>query len=400
MRPGIIIQHARERAPESTLVRSDVVGFIGVVPRARWPKNAVLGDFFEMPLVGYPELAQNPARHVFDPVTRRAVRSFFENGGVKCILFGLCVDSESDLMTQDPFATVFFSLIDRLRSEEDLAVLAMPVLAYLPTSTTPRGYPVVHCEPVLQLLLEHCAEMNHRFLIIDAPRDLHDITLHRWVERFRQLNSRVSSYGAVYYPWLMAGDETMPPSGCVAGIFARVDRGHQPFGVRWPPANETIRGVTHPAIELRWSEIDTYLDFGVNPIVTQPAKGVVIWGARTLSRDPRWLHINSRRIVSYVSEQLKRDSEWVVFENNRPELWEVVTRMVTSRLEELASAGLLNGDRAGSDYLVQCDKQLNPPEARNAGIVNVRVVLSPISTTEQIVVELRLGAGGSAVGSV
>ena len=62
--------------------------------------------------------------------------------------------------------------------------------------------------------------------------------------------------------------------------------------------------------------------------------------------------------------------------------------------------GLLAGDQAGSEYLVQCDEELNPPEVRDAGQVNVKVVVRPISTAEYIVVELRLSAEGSVVGSV
>lgn len=381
------------------MVRSDITGFLGVVPKARWPSTAVAGDFFEMPLASYSELLSNPARHYFDAATRRAVRSFFENGGRNCVIFGICVESEEDLLVEDPFSVTFQPLLDRLRSEEDLGLLAMPLLAWLPV-TYEKGQPRVRCEPVIKLLLEHCEEMNNRFLILDTPRDLHENALHAWVRGLRERIGKFGSYGAIYYPWLMNGDETFPPSGAMAGVYGRVDQEHQPFGVRWPPANEVIRGVTHPAVELRWSEAGSFSEIGINPILTQPSRGVVIWGARTLSQDPRWLHINARRIVSFVSEQIRRDSEWVVFEQQRPELWQIVERMVRSRLDQLWGAGLLAGSKAGSDYLVQCDAELNPPEVRDAGQVNVRVLLTPISTTEHVVVELRLGAGGSDVGSL
>jgi len=400
LRPGIIIQHAREVTNDRGLVRCDITGFIGVVPKSRWPEGAVLGDFFEFPLASYSELLMNPAKDYFDPVTRRAIRSFFDNGGRNCILFGLCIETERDLMVDDPFATVFSGLLDRLRGEEDLGLLAMPALAYLPIRQGPRGTAIVPCEPVMQLLLAHCEEMNNRFLILDTPRDLHDAQLIRWVKDFREKNSPIASYGAIYYPWLNAGDESFPPSGCVAGVYGRLDKAHEPFGVRWPPANELIRGVTHPSIPLRWAEAGNFNEVGINPILNEPARGVIIWGARTLSTDPKWLHINSRRIVSFISEQIRRDNEWVVFENQRPELWQILTRVVTSRLDQLWSAGLLSGDRAGSEYLVQCDRELNPPEVRDAGQVHVRVLIRPVSTTENIIVELRLGSGGSDVGSM
>ena len=142
---------------------------------------------------------------------------------------------------------------------------------------------------------------------------------------------------------------------------------------------------------MRWSESDDLINAHINPLLTQPARGVIIWGARTLSREPQWVHINARRIVSLVSEQLRRDSEWVVFENQRPELWEIVARSVRSRLDQIWSAGLLTGDQAGLDYDVQCDAETNPLKVRDAGEIHVRVMLRPISTAEFIIVELQLG---------
>jgi hypothetical protein len=391
-RPGIIIQHAFEHDTGSQRLRSDVVGFIGIVSKARWPSNASPGDFFEMTLAGWSELSTNPVRHYFDPVTLRAVEEFFRNGGRLCVLFGLCIESEADLMVDDPFSGVFFSLLDRLRGEEDLALIAMPVLAYLPVQFGARGEITVGAQPVYELLLAHCEEMNHRFLIMDVPRDLHDAQLVRWVQAFREKNRGIASFGAIYYPWLRNGDEEMPPSGAVAGVYARVDNAHGPVGVHWPPANEQILGVTHPSVPLRHDDAAKLTEVAINPILTQPTRGVVIWGARTLSKDRQWQFINTRRIVSYISEQLRRDSEWVVFENQRPELWAIVTRMARSRLDELWGAGLLGATGSGSGYMVQCDAETNPPELVDAGQINVRVMLQPISTTESIVIELRLGS--------
>jgi phage tail sheath protein FI len=116
-----------------------------------------------------------------------------------------------------------------------------------------------------------------------------------------------------------------------------------------------------------------------------------VWGARTLSPDPKWRQVSARRIVSFVTERIRRDAEWVVFEHQRPELWETVSRMVSSRLDSFWNAGLLTGRSAGSDYLVQCDEEMNPPAVRDAGQVHFRVVLRPVSATEYIEVELQLG---------
>jgi hypothetical protein len=377
-------------ARDEDVVRSDVTGFIGVVVQRNWPPGVQRGDFVEIRAESFMDVEQHRSAPLIDRASRRAVAQFFENGGRVAHLFGLCIEDEGDLMKQDPFSVLFHGLIDRLRGSEDISILAMPVLAYLPV-TYAGGEVQVGGHPIVELLLQHCEEMNNRFFVIDPPQDLHEDGLFSWVRRLRETNRTSSAYGAIYYPWLHTGDVTFPPSGPVCGIYAAVEADEPSFGVRHPPANRVLQNVTHPAVSVSWRDSETYIESHINPILTQPARGVVIWGARTLAMDERWMHINSRRIMNLVAEQLRRDSDWVVFENQRPELWEIVRRTATQRLDAMWAAGMLTGDHEGEEYLVQCDAELNPVATRDAGQVNVRVTLRPISTAEFIVVDLRLG---------
>lgn len=394
MRAGITIQHATERYEESELVRSDITAFLAVIPAARWPRGAVRGDYVEFTFNAWSELARNPARGMFDPVSCRAIKAFFDNGGRTAKLIGICITSQDDLLTDDPSNLVWDPVLDRLRGEEDIGLITMPLLAYLPVRFG-RDRVEVRAEPIMALLLRHCHEMNNRFAIFDTPRDLHEDALTKWVVDFRQRHAPFASFGAIYYPWLMNGDEMFPPAGSIAGVFARVENENNPFGVRWPPANEVVRGVTHPAVVVKWKESGELNDVGINPILVQPTRGVVVWGARTLSTESAYLHINSRRIMNYLTEQIRRDAAWVVFEQQRPELWRLVERMVRSRLDELWGGGMLSGKKAGTEYLVQCDEELNPPEVRDAGQIHVKVLVRPVTTAEYIVVELRLGGPSS-----
>lgn len=390
IRPGIIIQHARAEIREGEVVRSDVAGFIGVVLPGQWPPGAKACDFVEYEIARWADVADTDLPDRLDPATLHAIRQFFLNGGQACYVFGLCVEDLDQLCESDPALSVWTPLLGRLRGEEDLGVLAIPIFAHLPYNWGPDGIEVPITDTIV-MFLEHCMEMNNRFLIVDPPRDLHEQPLIDWVRDLRSRRAELSAYGAIYYPWLKNGDEVFAPSGSIAGVFARVDNEHAPFGIRWPPANEILKGVTHPQVAIRWSESGALTEEHINPILTQPARGVVVWGARTLSRIPRWKHINARRIVSMISEQVRRDSEWVVFENQRPELWEVVARTVRSRLDQLWSAGLLTGSQPGEDYVVRCDAETNPLQVREDGKIQVEITLRPITTTEFIVVELRLG---------
>jgi hypothetical protein len=399
MRPGIVVQHARLPDRSSDLVRSDIAAVIGFIERRRWPRDATAGDMVELVLRREADLWNHPDRNLFDPAARRAIRSFFQNGGDTAHLFGVCIQSEDDLKTPAACLGVLAPLFDRLRAEDEIALLVVPAAAYMSVNWNPRKNEIrADAEVLYDQLLAHCREMTNRFLIMDAPRGLHGQPLRQWLEGFRRRHVESRSYGAIYYPWLLDGDEIFPPSGAVAGTFARTELEHAPYGVGWPPANTPVKGVTHTEAELTWEEAGELAELALNPLVVQPGRGVIAFGARTLSDDNVFRHVNARRVVNMVTEQLRRDSEWAVFETNNPHLWDVLERDVLFRLGEFAGAGMLSGSVAGDDYYAQCDAETNVPALRDAGQVNVRIGMRPVGTVEHILVDLRIGDDSTAGG--
>jgi hypothetical protein len=135
----------------------------------------------------------------------------------------------------------------------------------------------------------------------------------------------------------------------MAGIYARVEKENGAYGVVWPPANVSVLGVTHLELELDFGEAGELADESINPLIMQSGRGIVVFGARTLSSDLAYQFINSRRVISMITEQLRRDNEWAVFETNNPR------------------------------YLLE------------SGQVNVEIRMRPVGTAEQIVIDLRLG---------
>lgn len=399
MPPGLVIQHARLPERSRDTVRGDLTAMVSFVKKRRWPADASAGDLVELVLRSEADLWNHPDRRLFDPASRRAVKSFFRNGGDTCHLFGVCVSSNDDVKNADPDLGSFAPLMSRLREEEELGILLVPGAAYLPVQMSREGVITSDAEPLYDLLLAHCRQMNNRFLVIDAPKGLHGEYLVRWVDGFRARFPETRSYGAVYYPWLLDGDELFPPSGVLAGSYAGLELAQPPFGIARPPANVPLQGVTHPEVPLSFAEAGDLVESHINPIVVQSGRGVVAFGARTLSVVPRWKHINSRRVVNLVLEQLRRDCEWAVFETNNPHLWDVLERDTLFRLDQFATAGLLSGNRAGEDYTVKCDRETNLPALRDAGEVNVRLRMQPVGTVEQIVVDLRIGAPGAPGGT-
>ena len=395
MQPGIIVQHGRLPTRSRELVRCDITAIIGFTllpPPAQRDENSPLpGDFIEVILQREADLWNYPDHQVFDAATRRAVRSYFVNGGEILHLISVYLERFEDLQVTATDAGVLRPLLDRLRTEDDISILAVPAAAYLPCEVSRVGDVTADVEPLYDLLLAHCQEMHNRFLIIDPPSGLHDELLERWVSSFRARNERTRSYGAIYYPWLCEGQTRFPPSASVAGVYVRTEKERGEYGVAWPPANTPVYGVTHPEVELDWMEAGALAEQSINPIILQAGRGLVIFGARTLSRQSSYAFVNSRRVVSLIMEQIRRDSEWAVFETNNPHLWDVLHRDIRYRLEQFWRGGLLAGKRAGEEYAVLCDHTNNPRTSLDMGQVNVEVKLRPVGTTEQIVIDLRLG---------
>ncbi len=400
VRPGIHVRHSTLPVRRGRLVRGDVAGILGFILRDDWPAGARPGDYVRIDLARRQELRDHPLRPLLDAHAQDAVHAFFENGGRACALLGVCIGSMDDLVGPQGPDGVLGPVLEHLLTDDEIALLNCPAIAWLPSRVSPRtGRIEAGCEGVVEALLDHCRQVNHRFLVIDAPHGLHGDALVRWVRGFRERHGERRAFGALYYPWLCRGEETVAPGGAVLGMFARVEREHGPFGVAWPPANVPLFGITHAAVDLDWAEAGELAAEAINPILVQPGRGIIVLGARTLSTEPRWAFINARRIVSAIAEQVRRDCEWVVFEPNDRRLWKVIERDVQARLEEFASGGMLTGAAGDPEgYGVLCNEETNPRQLREEGTLSVRMWMTPISTTERITIDLRLAEGRFEIG--
>ena len=267
MPTGIIVEHSTLPQRRVGLVRCDITACIAWLPKDTWPKDAEEGDFVEIQLRSPYHYWGHPLRHLFSPVIEAAVRSFFENGGDDMRLFGLCIPAESPVR-DGGFGDAFEPLIHHLRADDEIALLVMPELAYLPCEIQRQTGEVSFAgEALLDRLLIHCREMHNRFLIIDAPARLHGDLLTRWLRTWRFRAPELRARCAIYYPWLQRGDDVLPPSPSIAGLYSRVERKHEPFGVMWPPANVTVEGATHAEVILDWEEAHALVDQSINSIV-------------------------------------------------------------------------------------------------------------------------------------
>jgi hypothetical protein len=241
-------------------------------------------------------------------------------------------------------------------------------------------------QAVQQSLIDYCELIRYCFAILDAPPGL----MPQEVKEWRMTVNYDSTRAALYYPWIEIGDMTggngrtrlVPPSGHMAGVYARVDNTR---GVHKAPANEIVRTVLGLEVNVTKGEHDLLNPIGVNVIRSFPGRGIRIWGARTLSSDASWRYIPVRRLFNMIEESIERGTQWVVFEPNDPFLWGRVKRDVSAFLKVIWRTGALFGATPDQAFYVKCDAETNPPELRDLGQMVVEIGIAPVKPAEFVI---------------
>ena len=212
--------------------------------------------------------------------------------------------------------------------------------------------PGVTAPEVQASLIAFCENKKSCFAILDVPMELKKTND---VANFRDMYD--STYAAMYHPWLEmydAGSKRsayFPPSGAMAGIYARTDIER---GVHKAPANEVVRGCTGLSCAYNEGEQDILNPIGVNLIRSFTGRGIRVWGARTISSNGLWKYLNVRRLFIYVEESIKANTNWVVFEPNSTTLWNRVTRTIETFLATCWRDGALAGSTPSEAFFVEC----------------------------------------------
>ena len=147
----------------------------------------------------------------------------------------------------------------------------------------------------------------------------------------------------------------IPPSGAVAGVYARVDNAR---GVWKAPANESLNSVLGPSVQITAEEqsnlnVDAVAGKSINVIRAFTGKGTLVWGARTLAgNDNEWRYVSVRRFFNMVEESCKKSTEPFVFEPNDANTWVKVQGMIENFLTVLWRQGALQGAKPEHAFYV------------------------------------------------
>jgi phage tail sheath protein FI len=302
-----------------------------------------------------------------------AVYGFLNNGGSRCYVAYIASESSS---------TDLRDVLNAFGAIDDISIVCAPGA----TSSAVR-----------EEIIGHCEKLGDRFAILDGPSMAADVSnLGKPASEAGSLAPRKSSYAAWYFPWLQVFDPgtklftptgdgllDVPPSGHMAGIYARVDTAR---GVFKSPANEVVRGALGLTQAIGKADQDSLNPNGVNCIRALNG-AITVWGARTVGGDANtdMKYISVRRTMLFLTESIDEGTQWAVFEPNTPALWQQLTRNVTAFLTSLWRAGALFGATEAEAFFVKCDAELNPPSERELGKVVMEIGVSIVRPAEFVI---------------
>lgn len=325
-----------------------------------------------------------------------SMQLFFANGGGPCYV--ISIGSYTAAATPD--RALFETAILRLEGLDEPTLLAFPDACLL--SDADHG-------TVVSAALIHCRKMQDRFTIADVRNAIAGATDTN-AEVTTSFRGNVASdldlvkYGAAYFPYVrtvlpfrtaddtinvnthtgvtpaIANDTplasvrtsrtavynavkqfvagatvTLPPSGGVAGVYARTDSGR---GVWKAPANVSLLNVLEPAVTITNDlndglNVDPTSGKSVNAIRAFTGKGTLVWGARTLAgNDNENRYVPVRRFLIFAEESIKKATAYFVFEPNDANTWVKVRSMIESFLTRQWRDGALAGAKPEHAFYV------------------------------------------------
>jgi uncharacterized protein len=302
-------------------------------------------------------------------ILAHAVYGFFNNGGTRCFVLRVTALGD-DLIA--PLA--LFETID------EISIVAVPG-AITKTQHT-------H-------IIAHCVRMQDRVAVLDGDKSQEpgQVAAIRPYGR-----SEDGSYAALYYPWIKVFDpvskglDNVPPSGHIAGVYARSDAAR---GVFKAPANEGIAGALDTSRAISKNHQNGLNPEGIN--VIRVFNGAVkIWGARTLADEKtgRFQYISTRRFFNFLRESIDNGSQFAVFEPNTPNLWQGITQTASGFLLNQWRDGALFGSNPEQAFFVKCDKDTNPKDVRELGQVVTEIGVAIVKPAEFVIFRIQQLSGG------
>lgn len=248
--------------------------------------------------------------------------------------------------------------------------------------------PHVTSTATIKALADYC-QLKDIFPVIDSPFGNDTETEISYRDGIQ------GEVGAIYYPNIKVVDplssrgalKLCPVSGHILGLMVNTDVAR---GVQKVPAGEgcVIKGAVALEKHMTDDDIDKLNPIGVNCLVARPNKGIIPWGARTISGDPKFRYISDIRIDQLIRQSCLEGTRWAVFEPNDAKLWLKISTALKGMLQTLYENGVLVGATPNEAYYVKCDKDLNPQASIDRGEIVAEIGYAKNRPAEFVIIRM------------
>jgi phage tail sheath protein FI len=311
-------------------------------------------------------------------------------------IFGTPVPGADGDLNGQPDSNVFKqAVMDLATPDAFFNILCLPDLVR-PATNDPNALHHTNAMSVYAEAARVCL-IKHAFLLLDPPPNVTSVGA---AESWKTLTITFqSNHAAAYFPNIRVDDPLVPgsirshpPSGAVAGVFARTDG---QFGVWQAPAGveASLSGVYGPSVVMSDDEQGLLNPIAVNCIRQFPIFGTVSFGSRTVDGSnalaSEWKYIPVRRTASYILRSLSEALRWAVHKPNGEQLWSQLRINTTAFMQGLFRQGAFKGVSSRDAYFVLCDASTTSADDINNGVVNIVIGFAPLKPAEFVVISLR-----------
>jgi hypothetical protein len=165
----------------------------------------------------------------------------------------------------------------------------------------------------------------------------------------------------------------VPLNADIAGLCARTDytaeTWYSPAGIN----RGQIKNVTRLAFNPDKPARDELFKRNINPVVSFPGEGTVLFGDKTMLRRPSAFDaINVRRLFIFIERTVARSAKFFLFEQNTELTRQLFAGLITPLLRDI------KGRQGIIDFYVDVGGSVNTPETIDAGELRANIFIKPV----------------------
>jgi len=287
-------------------------------------------------------------------------------------------DDNTQGLSADDFTASFYLLNDE---QFKYTSISAPGLWYSGSMTS-----------ALDILLTNSKNRGDNMAIVDMGD--YTSSIAEVTSRATGLNN---SYAATYYPWLQANDPATgrlnwaPASAFICGVYAYNDKVGEPWFAPAGLNRGALPNVVRTQRTLTKAMRDTLYEDKVNPIISFPGAGIVVFGQKTLQTKASALdRVNVRRLLINIKQFLDTQSGNVVFESNTQATRNNFLAIVNPYLESVQQRQGLYA------FKVVMDESINTPAVVDRNELVGQVYLQPTKTAEFVILNFNIQPTGAS----